>query len=167
MPRRMVQDLDNNGLRDAKIQLNSDQEPSIMNVQAAAQEIRPGMVVLTNSPVGESQCNGRVENAIRRIQEKARVLRHQLENGIKCKVPDDAPIMSWLVKWAAELLSKYAPGDDGRTPYERIRQETCVVPIAPFGETVMYLPLTIVKRSKGEPVKQMGVYLGTNERTEE
>ena len=31
----------------------------------------------------------------------------------------------------------------------------------------MYLPLTIVKRSKGEPVKKFGVYLGTNERTEE
>ena len=138
-----------------------------MNVQNAVQEIRPGMVILTNSQVGESQCNGRVENAIRRIQEKARVLRHQLENGIKCEVLDDAPIMSWLVKWAVELLSKHAAADDGRTPYERIRQEACAVPIAPFGETAMYRPLTIVKRSKGEPVKRIGVYLGTNERTEE
>ena len=94
-------------------------------------------------------------------------MRHQLESGIRCKIPDDVPIMSWLVKWAAEVLSKYAPGDDGRTPYERIRQETCVVPIAPFGETVLYLPFTIVKRSKGQPVKKMGIYLGTHERTEE
>ena len=55
LPRRMVQDLDNNGMRGAKIQLKSDQEPSIVNIQTAVQEIRPGMVVLTNSPVGESQ----------------------------------------------------------------------------------------------------------------
>ena len=157
LPRRMVQDLDNNGMRDAKIQLKRDQEPSIVNIQTAVQEIRPGMVVLTNSPVGESQCNGRVENAIKRIQERTRALRHQLENGIRRKIPDDVSIMSWLVKWAAEVLSKYAPGDDGRTPYERIRQETCVVPIAPFGEAVLYLPLTILKRSKGQPVRKMGI----------
>ena len=167
LPTRIVQDLDNNGMKDAKIQLKSDQEPSIVNVQIAVQDIRPGMVIPTNSPVGESQCNGRVENTIRRIQEKTRALRHQLEHNIKCRIPDDSPIMSWLVKWAAELLSKYAAGDDGRTPYERIRQESCAVPIAPFGETVMYLPLTTVKRSKGEPVKKTGIYLGTNERTEE
>ena len=90
-----------------------------------------------------------------------------MESGIKCRVPDDAPLMSWLVRWAVELLSKYAPGDDGRTPYERIRNEACSVPIASFGETVLYLPLTTVKRNKGDPVKRMGIYLGTNERTEE
>ena len=37
----------------------------------------------------------------------------------------------------------------------------------PFGEMVMYMPLSIVKRSKGEQVKKPGVYLGTNGRTEE
>ena len=79
LPRRMVQDLDNSGLRNAKIQLKSDQEPSIINMQTAVQEIFPGMVVLTNSPVGESQCNGRVENAIKRTQEKARTLRHPVQ----------------------------------------------------------------------------------------
>ena len=135
LPMKIVQDLDNNGLKDVKIQLKSDQEPSIVNVQTAVQEIRPGMVIPTNSPVGESQCNGRVENTIRRIQEKTRALRHQLEHNPKCKIPDEAPIMSWLVRWAGELLSKYSPGDDGRTPYERIRQETCVVPIAPLEKT--------------------------------
>ena len=167
LPARIVQDLDNNGLKGAKIQLKSDQEPSIVNIQTAVQEIRPGMVIPTNSPLGESQCNGRVENTMRRIQEKAKALRHQLEYHIKCKVPDEAPIKSWLLKWADELLSKYSTGDDGETPYERIRQESCAVPIAPFGETVMYLPLTTVKRSKGEPVKREGVFLVTNETTED
>ena len=88
-------------------------------------------------PWGESECNGRVENAIRRVQEKIRTLRHQLEHNIKTRVPDDSPIMAWLIRWAAELLSKYAVGDDGRTPYERIRTEDCVTPLVPFGETIM------------------------------
>ena len=163
---RMIQDLDNSGMRHEKIQMKSDQEPSIVIVQRAIQELRPN-VIPTNSPVGESECNGRVENTIRRIQEKVRVLRHQVEQGIKAKIPDDAPIMSWLVRWAAELISKYAPGDDGRTPFERIRHESCMVPLVPFGETVMYLPLQTASGSKGEPVKRQGVWLGTIERTEE
>ena len=167
LPRKVVQDLDNKGMKDAKIQLKSDQEPAIINVQTMIQEIRPGMVITTNSLVGESQCNGRVENAFRRAQEKVRALKHQVESGIKCRVLEDAPIMSWMVRWAAELLSKYAPGEDGRTPYERIRHEICAVPIAPFGEMVLYLPFTTVKRNKGDPVKRMGIYLGTNDRTEE
>ena len=110
MPKRIVQDLDNNGLKDAKIQLKSDQEPSIVNVQSMIQEIRPGMVIPTNRPVGESECNGRVENAIRRIQEKVRALRHQVKQGINEKILDEALIMAWMVRWAAEIIPKYSPG---------------------------------------------------------
>ena len=142
-PERMVQDLDNAGMRHTKIQLKSDQEPAIVSVQRAIQDMRPE-VIPTNSPVGESECNGRVENTIRRIQEKVRVLRHQIEQGIRDTILDDAPIMAWMVRWSAELLSKYSPGDDGKTPFERIRNETCVTPLVPFGETVMYLPLKTV-----------------------
>ena len=166
LPERMIQDLDNNGMRHEKIQMKPDQEPSIVAVQRAIQELRPN-VIPTNSPVGESECNGRVENAIRRIQGKIRVLRHQVEQGIKTKIPDDAPIMAWLVRWAAELISKYSPGDDGRIPFERIRHEACMVPPVPFGETIMYLPLQTASGSKGEPIKRQGVWLGTIERTEE
>lgn len=62
-----------------------------------------------NSPVGESESIGRVENAIRRVQEKIRVLMHQVEQGIGQKVPDEAPIMAWMIRWAAEFISKYPP----------------------------------------------------------
>ena len=166
LPRRISQDLDNCGYKDIRLQLKSDQDPAIVNLQTAIQEIRPNTVP-TNSPVGESESNGRAENAIRRIQEKTRTLRHQLENGIQQKVPDDSPIMSWLIRWAGELISKYAMGDDGKIAYERIRGERCAVPIVPFGEAVMYLPLRTAKHSKGEAAKKIGIWLGTLERTEE
>ena len=166
LPRRMVQDIDNCGYADVQIQLKSDQEPAIVNVQTTIQEARP-KIVPTNSPVGESESNGRVENAIRRIQEKIRVLRHQFECSIKEKIQDDAPIMAWMIRWAGELISKYAVGDDGKTAYERIRGEPCMVPVMPFGETVVYFPLRIAKHNKGEASRQQGVWLGTIERTEE
>ena len=75
-------------------------------------------MILTNSPVGESECNGRVENAIRRVQEKVRVLKHKIESNTKQKLHSDSPIMPWLVRWAAEFISKYAPGEDGRTAFD-------------------------------------------------
>ena len=106
--------------------------------------------------MGESESNGRVENAIRRTHEKFRVLRHQVEHGTGRKIWDGAPIMAWMIRWAAELISKYAVGEDGRTPYERLRKEDCVTPLVPFGETVMYLPLKIVHRNKGMPAKRSG-----------
>ena len=75
--------------------------------------------------------------------------------------------MAWMIRWAAELISKYSVGEDGRTPCEGLRKEDCVTPLAAFGETLMYLPLKIVHRNKGMPAKRIGVWLGISERTEE
>ena len=51
------------------------------------QEIRTVPMIPVNSPVGESESNGRVENAIGRIQDKIRVLRDQVEHNTKQKNP--------------------------------------------------------------------------------
>ena len=90
LPTRFVQDWNNCGFKGVRIQLKIDQEPAIVSLQNAVQAIRPKEVIRVNSPVGESDCNGRVENAIRRAQEKSMVLRHQLEEGIKQKVTDSS-----------------------------------------------------------------------------
>ena len=137
LPKRIVQDCDNSGFKNATIQLKSDQEPSIVQLQTAIQQQRDTPIIPVNSPVSESESNGRVENAVRRVQEKVRTLRSQVEGNIKQKIQDNAPIMAWLVRRAAELISKYTIGDDGKSPYERIRQERCVTPLVPFGETVL------------------------------
>ena len=167
LPRRIVQDLDNSGMQNVKIITKSDQEPAIVDVQTAMQELRPDKMIPTNSPIGESESNGRAENSIRRVQEKVRTLRHHVEHKAKMKIPDDAPLVAWLVRWAAELISKYSRGDDGKSPYERLRGEPSKVPLVPFGERVLYLPMKTVKRPKGEPAKRVGIWLGINERTEE
>ena len=167
LPKNVIQDLHNSGMQNLTWHVKANQEPSIVALQAALQAECPDQIIPTNSPVGESACNGRAENAIRRLQEKVRALRHQIESGIRDKVPNDSPIMAWMVRWAAEILSKYNTGDDNRSPYQRIRKEDCAVPLAPFGESVMYLPLRTLKHTKGKAAKQPGVWLGVNERTEE
>ena len=89
LPRRFIQDWDNNGMKDAVIQLKTDQEPSIVQLQIAIQEIRTVPMIPVNSPVGESESNGRVENAIGRVQDKIRALRDQVEHNTKQKIKDD------------------------------------------------------------------------------
>ena len=59
LPEKMIEDLDNSGMRHDGIQLKSDQEPAIISVQKRIQELRSN-IIPTNSPVGESECNGRV-----------------------------------------------------------------------------------------------------------
>lgn len=88
---KLIQDWDDCGFKDVRIQLKTDQGPAVISLQGAIQDLRPKEVIPVNSPVGESESNGRVENAIRRVQEKSRALRHQLETNIKTKILDSTP----------------------------------------------------------------------------
>ena len=67
------------------------------------------------------------------------------------------------------MITKYAPGYDGKIPYERLRNESCKVPLAMFGETVLYLPLKTAQSltEQTQPRMKMGLWLGVMERTEE
>lgn len=112
LPKRIIPDWDNVGFSDAAIQLKIDQA----QLQTAIQIVRQASPIPINSPVGESECNGRIENAIKRAQEKTRALRHQLGMKTGKKLQDNASIMAWLLRWVAELRFKYTMGDDGGSP---------------------------------------------------
>ena len=73
IPKRIAQDIEHSGLGDARVLLKTDQEPSIISVQKAIQELKADIVPI-NSPVGEFACNGGFEDAIRRVQEKMGIL---------------------------------------------------------------------------------------------
>ena len=118
-----------------------DQEASILALQQEVQRLRTGRSIPINSPVGESESNGRVENAIRRVQDKVRTLRAQIEGEAGIKVNELSNIMSWMVRWAAELVTKHSIGKDGKTAQERLKGRASNRPIAMFGEHVLYLPL--------------------------
>ena len=77
--------------------------------------------------------------------------------------------MSLMMRWAAELVTKYQTGKDGKTSHERIRGRACNKPLAIFGEKVLYLPLKSVetKATKDEPKMKYGICLGIIDRTEE
>ena len=86
---------------------------------------------------------------------------------MKKKIPDAPPVMAWLVKWAAEVISKYSCCSDGGSPCERLHGEKCTTPLVPSGESVFYWPFKSVRRDKGDVAKKIGIWLGSRERIEE
>ena len=62
---KIKDDIEEFGYGGAFVRIRSDQEPAIVYVQIAVIAKRGNaLTILVNSPVGDSQSNGRVENAI-------------------------------------------------------------------------------------------------------
>ena len=113
-------------------------------------------------PVGEHQANGMVENAIREIRRHTRVLRSALEEAIGKELENGDPVLAWLPRQAADLMSRYKRGPDGRTPEQRRSGKAWRKPAiaAAFGERLYF-------REVGEGVRvlKVGRYIGHHGRT--
>ena len=78
-------------------------------------------------------------------------------------------IFSWLVEWAAQLLTRYAVDIDGRSPYQRMRGREANRPVVVFGESVYYMPLNTSQRTRAKFGDKLleGILLGVSLRTDE
>ena len=91
------------------------------------------VVIPEQSPAGESQSNGKIEEAGRTIRSMAKVFKDMMEAKINDEIRSDSNIMQWLVRWAAMLYSRYKVGLDGKTAYERQKGRKCKMEVVPFG----------------------------------
>ena len=121
-----------------KVILCSDQEPAIIDLIEGVIAERQEPTIPQNSPVGESQSNGLVERAVRSVKDQVRTLRLALQKRVGCRIPVDHPIMTWMVKHAGELISKYQLNRDGQTAYFKVYGKPCKDVIAEIGEEVYY-----------------------------
>ena len=97
--RRIGKDIEEMGYGGARIILKCDQENPIAAVQQEVIKNRTdAATVPRHSPVGESQSNRRIENAIRRVQEQVRVFYHQLKARTGVLLGTDHPVFEWLVE---------------------------------------------------------------------
>ena len=107
---QIVNDLDSAGLQKCKIAFKGDQENAIGGMQNQVMRKRAEHghnTAITNSPVGDSDNNGRVEKAIQEVVGVARTLRSALEERIKQEIPITHPLMPWLISQAANVLNRY------------------------------------------------------------
>ena len=144
----------------------SDQEGAVRTMLLEAIQVTKGRgewvgAVPENSPVGESQSNGRAERSVQQLEDQVRTLLGELEDRIKQQLKPDAPVVSWLVEYAAVLLNKYHVHEDtGQTAYENLHGHPSEERLAYFGER-LYFHVPKRRRSNLDLRWAEGIFLGT------
>ena len=149
--------------------LKSDNEASVVALREAVGRLLGGKVVPESPPRGESQSNGRVEEAGKTTREFVKVLKSLLEEKLGEKIKPDGAIVQWLIRWAAMLPSRFLRGKDGKTPYQRRRGAPCDIPTEIFGEKVWYKELhgKSEHRDKMKSDWKEGLWLGHSRNSNE
>ncbi|MCP2504859.1 MAG: hypothetical protein NLN65_06160 [Candidatus Poseidoniaceae archaeon] len=172
-----------NWLGYTKVVFKTDQEPAIKDVMHDAKtKIWKDMdafheqvkthcacqITVLHSPVGESQANGVVENAIQRIQGQIRAIKLDVESSSDTKMVPTHPAWPWMIEFAAQsILYWRISGDDGLTAIQRIRGRSTTSPKPRFGEKILYKLSKIIKLGKSEARWRYGIWLGSVERSDE
>ena len=97
-----------------KIILKSDGERSIKAFRDAVAKFHGGEVMTEEAAKGESQSNGRVEEAGKTVRGFTRVMKEQLEDKTKMKIAPENVIVQWMIRWAAMVTSRFLAGKDGK-----------------------------------------------------
>ena len=168
VPKMIASELEQWGYQNRKIILVSDGEPAILALKGRIIEERVAETVPEETPVGEHEAN-LAEGAVRRVREHTRVLISSLETKAKGELDRNGAVIQWAVRWAAMMLNCFKVGVDGMTAYQRIRGRKCRLPVAVFGECVLYKELRdgTAGRGKIDSDWNSGIWLGVRGRTGE
>ena len=120
-----------------RVVFRSDNEPALLAFLDKLRENLSGEVVVEGSPVGDPQSNGAAEMAVGQLKGLVRTLKYSVEQRLQTRIPDDHPILAWLVVHAGACQRRFTVGVDGKTPMERLVERRCGVEMAEFGEQVM------------------------------
>ena len=121
-----------------RVVLKSDGENAIKDLMKEVALKRCDMpTVLEHSKAYDSKSNGRAENAVRRVESQVRTMLIALQEALGIEVEVDHPCFEWLVEHAADILTKYPVGKDGRTPYERVKKKKYGGEMFEFGSVVL------------------------------
>ena len=123
-----------------RIFLKCDVEPSTEALQDAVIHSCVGVEVIRQGPpVSDRMANGRVEMAVREVKRQCRTLRISAGQNTGVRIADDSPLLSWLLRFAAQKMNKMRIGKDGKTSeMRRTGQRWRRKPMAQFGEQVWF-----------------------------
>ena len=93
-----------------KIIMKSDNEKSMVALRDAVGEFHGGEVIMEQPAKGESQSNGRVEEAGKTIRGLTRVVKEQIEDRAKIKLEQTDAILQWIIRWGAMVPSRFSRG---------------------------------------------------------
>ena len=114
----------------------------------------------TSTEHENAPANGVAEAAVKEVKRMVRAILSELETKLKIEVGVDHPILAWIARHAAFLMT-----EDGKSAYERTLGRPWRRPTIVFGEQVMFKPAgTKHKRGSLESRVSMGRYVGTASR---
>ena len=164
---KIKDDIEEFGYGGALVRIKSDQEPAIVVVKGAVINKRGNApTILVNSRVGDSQSNGRVENATKKVRNMVKTILSSLESRWGVRVARDHPVYPWMFEGAADLMTRYAHvGDLGKTAIQSKSSRN----IAQFGEKILYKPLKLSGHHRGnmEDTFLDGIFLGMRLQSDE
>ena len=111
--KQILEDIDTTGFTD--IIFKTDNEPALVAVRNDVKANRSHKIVPDNSMRGQSRSNGFIENANIFTAGQIRTLRSALHSNLGRVVNRDHPIITWLVRYVASLISVLHIGKDGKT----------------------------------------------------
>ena len=88
------------------ILVKTDGERSIKAVREALAQYHGGKVVPDVPPCGESQSNGAIEEAGKKVREYARVLKEHVEDKAQIQLGSADTLISWIIRWSAMICSR-------------------------------------------------------------
>ncbi len=136
---QIVEDLETVGLANERLITKADQESSITDVQRSIAKARKGYgTAIEQSRVGDSNSNGKVERAIQDFKGLVRTMRSALEESIEDKTHLDDPVVPWMIRHAAHLITRSRTRENGRTAYQMMKGRRCNGKLVPFGEVVLF-----------------------------
>ena len=98
-----------------KIISKCDNEPSTKALQDAVIHACARVEVIPQGPLeGDHMANGRVEMAVREVKRQCRSLRISAERDTSVRIADDSPLLSWLPRFAAQVMNKMRIGKGGK-----------------------------------------------------
>ena len=100
-------------------------------------------------------------------QGMVRSLKLALEARIGAEVPEDHPVVPWLVRHAAQAVNRYRIGSDGLTRHRRLKGRDFNKEVAEFGESVWFLFLKSKGKNKMKSRWASGIWLGIRDESGE
>ena len=82
--------------------------------------------------------NGRVERLCEKVKRQCRTLRFSAEQNTGVRIADDSPLLSWLPRFAAQVMNWMKIGKHGKTSEPRRTGRRWRKPKAQFGEEVWF-----------------------------
>ena len=156
-----------------KIMMKSDGERPIVALKEAVKIFRSNAdgkeTLLEESPKGESQSNGAAERTVQVVEGMIRTWKDAIEAKINATISTTSVMMPYIVQHAGAVITRCKLGQDGMTPYQRLRGKKASSKMVPLGEKVLYMPLKDSRErvNKLDPRFKYGIWAGASERTGE